>query len=386
MIRQIFLTVLLVLVYGPAVAPAVAMATVSTASSLTIVSDDLATDLQGVVDTFLADNPVAPGVVVYVSCPSHGLDWTGIAGYEDRHSDRPLTPGHTFRIASNTKAYVAVALLRLAELGKLDLDDALGLHLPAEYHDLLSGDGYDLQAMTLRQVLSHTAGLFEHPADPRYAEQILADPQYAWTPEEQVTRCVEWGDPVGAPGEKFSYSDTGYILLGSIIEKLTGENLGMAVHELCDYESLGLRSTWWEIMEEVPAGVGPRAHQYFGDHDTNDWHPGLDLYGGGGLLSDVRDLAQFMLLLMKGEVLSSEASLAAMTGGGTSGYRLGLICTELGGHIAYGHTGFWNTFAFHIPALDLTLSGCVLSHNAARGQELADKMVKVISDVSGPKD
>ena len=255
-------------------------------------------------------------------------------------------------MASNTKTYVAAAMLRLAELGRLDLDDSLGKHLSGKYKALLADDGYDLQTITLRQMLGHTSGLFEHPADPRYEEQILADPQHVWTAEEQVTRCVEWGDPVGAPGEKFSYSDTGYILLGSIIEKLTGKNLGASVHQLCDYEALGLGSTWWEIMEEAPSGAGPRAHQYFEDIDTTDWHPGLDLYGGGG----------------------------------TPDYRLGLICAELGGHVAYGHTGFWNTFAFHVPALDLTVSGCLLNHHAARGQELADELVKVVGIAAGGLD
>jgi D-alanyl-D-alanine carboxypeptidase len=365
--RSLFLSVLLVL-----------FCAASTASA----TEDPAGDLQAAVDEFLAENAAAPGVVVYVECPRLGLDQAIAAGFEDRDSDRPLTSAHTFRIASNTKTYVATAILRLAELGRLNLDDSFGRHLPAKYGDLLRADGYDLDAITLRQVLSHTAGLFEHPADPRYAEQILADPQHAWTRDEQVARTVEWGDPVGVPGEKFSYSDTGYILLGSIIEKLTGKNLGVAVRELCGYEKLGLDSTWWEILEEEPADAGPRAHQYFGDEDTTDWHPGLDLHGGGGLITDIGDLGKFMRQLLKGNVLAEEASFAAMTGGGTSGYRLGLICTELGGHVAYGHSGFWNTFAFHVPALDLTVSGCVLSHHAARGQELADELVAVIERAS----
>lgn len=351
-----------------------------------VAAADPSTDLQIVVDEFLAANPVAPGVLVHVECAGLGLDQTFVSGFEDRDSERLLTAAHTFRIASNTKTYVAASVLLLAEQGKLDLDDSFGKYLPARYRDLLRADGYDLDAITLRQVLSHTAGLFEHPADPRYEQQILADPQHAWTRDEQVARTVEWGDPVGAPGEKFSYSDTGYILLGAIIENLTGKNLGAAVHELCGYERLGLASTWWEILEDAPSGTGPRAHQYYGDEDTTDWHPGLDLHGGGGLITDVGDLGKFMRLLLKGRVLRDEASLAAMTGGGTSGYRLGLICTELGGHVAYGHSGFWNTFAYHVPALDLTVSGCVLSHHAARGQELAEKLVRVIDEGSPTTD
>jgi CubicO group peptidase (beta-lactamase class C family) len=95
------------------------------------------------------------------------------------------------------------------------------------------------------------------------------------------------------------------------------------------------------------------------------------------LVTDVRDLGRFMRLLLKGHVVDQQ-SLAAMTSGGTSGYRLGLICTELGGHVAYGYSGFWNTFAFHVPALDLTVSCAVLNHHAARGQELADALVREV--------
>ncbi len=133
-------------------------------------------------------------------------------------------------------------------------------------------------------------------------------------------------------------------------------------------------------------GVGPRAHQYFGDQDTYDWHPGLDLYGGGGLLANAQDLAEFMRLLLEGKVLKEEASLVAMMEGGTDSYRLGLIRTELGGHEAFGHTGFWNTFAYHIQELDLTLSGCVLSRDTARGQDLAEELVELIGATAGSRE
>jgi len=331
--------------------------------------------LQQVLEDFLAANPTAPGVSACVICPRLGLDWSGAAGHPARDSEEPLTPRHTFRIASNTKTYVATSILRLAEQGKLSIDDLLAKHLTEDERTLLASDGYDLNAITLRHVLSHTSGLDEHPADDRFEATILADPQHQWTREEQVRRCVEWRDPIGAPGERYKYSDTGYVLLGGIIERMTGRNLGQAVHELVDFDRLGLRSTWWEVNEPTPANAGPRAHQYYGDRDTYDWNPSLDLYGGGGMLTDVRDLGRFMRMLLKGQVLQNEASLAAMTGDGTPPYRLGLMCMELDGKMAWGHQGFWNTFAFHVPSMDLTVSGCVLDHHATNGRGLAAELV-----------
>lgn len=341
--------------------------------------------LQIVLDGFHAENPVAPGIVVHVESPSGGLEWTAAVGLAGRDSADPLTADHTFRIASNTKTYVAAAVLRLAESDLLSLDDPLDRHLSPDQRALLAGDGYDLGAMTIRQVLSHTSGLAEHPADPRYEEAILADPHHRWTRLEQITMCVEWTDPVGAPGENFSYSDTGYIILGGIIERKTGKNLGAAVHDLLGYEGLGLEATWWEVLEDQPAAAGPMAHQYYGDLDTFAWDPSLDLYGGGGLVSNVREMGLFTRLLFAGKVFEQESSLAAMTGGGTAGYRLGLAAVDLGRHLAWGHSGFWNTFSYYIPTLDLTVSGCILNHHAEKGQELARRLVDAVAREASSK-
>ncbi len=339
----------------------------------------LEADLQEILERVLAENPTAPGLSVYLECPALDLKWAGAAGTTAHDSDTPLTPAHTFRIASNTKTYTAAAVLRLVEQGRLNLADPLSAHLPARYQAVLNGDGYDLETITIRQVLSHTSGLHEHCHDQRYADAILADPQHKWTRDEQVELCAEWSDPVGKPGEKFSYSDTGYVLLGGIIEAITGKNLGAAVRELLDYSQLGLTATWWEILEDGPAAAAPRAHQYYHEHDTIDWNPSLDLYGGGGIITDCPDLALFMRKLLKGQVLRREETLAEMTGSGTTSYRLGLMTMELGGHIAWGHQGFWNTFAFHVPTLDLTVAGSILNHEAANGKLLAQELIERVA-------
>jgi len=335
--------------------------------------------LQEILDAFQAVNVAAPGVVVYAYSPQLDLDWTGTTGLSNRNG-APLTGDATFRIASNTKTYVAAAVLRLMEEGKLSLDDSLADHLPPAWADLLRADGYRIGDMTLRMVLSHTSGLWEHPADPRYGEAIEANPQRVWTPDEVVRLTVEWGDPVGPPGAQWSYSDTGYILLGRIIEDLTGQPLGVAVRRLVNYDKLGLKATWWEISETAPAATGDRAHQYYGDSDTHDWNPSLDLYGGGGIICDAKDLGLFTRKLMKGRVFAKPATLGLMIGEGAPNYRLGLMNVELGPYLGWGHTGFWNTFSFYVPSLDLTLSGCVLNHFAGRGQALAAQMVEALSE------
>jgi D-alanyl-D-alanine carboxypeptidase len=344
----------------------------------------LAADLQQILTDFLAENPAAPGVSAYVVCPALDLAWSGAAGIVAHDSREPLTARHTFRIASNTKTYVAAAVLRLAEDGRLRLDAPLSAYLPADQAALLAADGYDLDAITLRHVLSHTAGLADHSGDDRYGEAIIADPQHGWTRDEQVRRCVELFDPLGPPGNAFVYSDTGYVLLGGIVERVTGRELGAAVRDLLGFAPLGLTATWWEYAENAPAGAGPRAHQYIGAHDVTTWNASFDLYGGGGLVSDVRDLGRFLRALLKGRVLHDEATLAAMTGDGTARYRLGLMCVALGDRLAWGHQGFWNTFAFHVPTLDATVAGCILNHDAANGRVLAERLVARLAAASAP--
>lgn len=269
---------------------------------------DTVARLQAVLEEFQAANPGAPGIVVHVECPSRNLRWTRAVGQAGPGDHRPLTPDHTFRIASNTKTYVAAAILRLCEMGKMSLSD-----------------------------------------------------------------------PVGEPGEVFSYSDTGYVLLGGIIEEMTGLNLGTAVRMLLDYDKLKLKSTWWETLESPPPGAAPRAHQYYGNDDTFDWDPSLDLYGGGGLISDAADLGRFMRQLIQGRVLETQGDLADMTGQGTTDYRLGLVVTDFGDFLGWGHTGFWNTFAYFVPELDLTVTGSILNHHAEKGRELARRLIEAVN-------
>lgn len=334
---------------------------------------------QKILDEFLAENPQAPGVAAAVLCPSRGLDWSGAAGMEARGDFPALTPRHTFRIASNTKTYVAASVLRLAEMGRLNLDDRLAIHLTAAQRDLLKSDGYDVDAITLAQVLSHTAGLGDHTKDPRFEQRILSDPQYAWTPEEQLRLLVEWQDPVGKPGEKYAYSDSGYVLLGSLLERWTGRRLGAAVRDLLGYDRLGLKATYWEYMEPAPPEAGPRAHQYLGLTDVTAFQASFDLFGGGGIVTDSRELTAFMRRLLTGGVLERPETLEEMTGRGTLPYRLGLMVVECDGWLAYGHQGFWNTFAFHVPSLDLTVGGTILNHDAANGRVLLRRLVAAVA-------
>ena len=246
--------------------------------------------LEAVLEEFLAENDIAPGLSACAICPGLQLDWSGAAGTAAKGDPAPMTTAHTFRIASNTKTYVAASVLRLVEMGRIGLDDRLSAYLAPEINALLQGDGYDTDAITIAQVLSHTAGLGDHTNDSLFVERLFSDNQHVWTPEEQIRCLVEWREPLGEPGESYVYSDAGYVILGTVITRITGKPLGPSVRELADFGKLDLEVTYWEYMEEPPAKAGPRAHQYFGEVDVTEWNASFDLYGGGGIITDAREL------------------------------------------------------------------------------------------------
>ncbi len=357
--------------------------------------------LEALLAAAVGDGSVVRGAALAVDAPTLGLAWQGASGLADPASGRAMTPATPVRVASNTKTFVAAAVLRLVEGGRLGLDDPVAGLLPAEAVGLLRGDGYDPDRVLVRHLLTHTSGLFDHTSSPRYEERILADPGHRWTPLEQLRCAMEWGQPLAAPGEAFAYCDTGYVLLGLVLEEVTGRPLAAAVRDLVGFQRLGLASTWWESLEPAPTGLPPRAHQYLGDLDATDFDPSLDLYGGGGLVSTVGDLARFTRALVTGGVFARGDTLATMLappgvlaappgakpGGIPPGaYRMGIWSEEVAGLPGFRHSGFWGTVACHVPELDLVVAVTVNQNRAKAAMEgLVAGAVEVARERARPR-
>jgi D-alanyl-D-alanine carboxypeptidase len=267
--------------------------------------------------------------------------------------DPALKPDTSFRLASNTKTYTAATILRLWEDGKLQLDESIRRYVDPAYIALLEKDGYDTARITVRHLLSHTSGMADHAQTREFLHVIETRPATAWTRQDQLEWLVRWTDPIAAPGVKFSYSDSGYCLLGNIIERLTGQPLASAVRQALDFQKLGLTATWWETQEAPPARAGARAHVILNGKDTYDWNPSLDMYGGGGLVATPQDMARFLFALFEGEVFKRPGTLDVMLSReglpADSPYRLGIFEYDAGGLKAYGHAGFWGTAAVYLP-------------------------------------
>jgi D-alanyl-D-alanine carboxypeptidase len=268
--------------------------------------------LRAAVAAFAADHPTYPGVTLAVISPR--LQWSGAAGHDAFGSRAVLQPTAGLRIASVTETFTAAAILRLVELGRLGLDDPIVDHLAPATVSLLRGDGYDVRAIRIRHLLVHTSGLYDYASDPAYVSYVLAHGHHHWTPREQVRFATRHGKPYAPPGREFHYSDTGYILLGEIIERQTGRSLAAAYRSLLHFDRLGLRRTYLETREPRPPAALPRAHQYYEKIDATGFDPSFDLYDGGGLVSTVDDLARFYRALLHGRVFDKSATLRTMLG------------------------------------------------------------------------
>lgn len=275
-----------------------------------------------------------------------------------------LAPQHMFRIASVTKTYTAAAVLRLVEEGAVGVAAPLDTLIDEDINGILLSDGYQTNQITLKQVLSHTAGLYDHAQSAKYIQRIMDNPQHVWTRKEQIAAGAEWGEPVGTPGDKFFYSDTGYLLLGHILERMTGKPLPVAVRNLLAFDKHGLQETVWERGDSKPVLEAQRVHQYLSGADTFDWDPSVDLFGGGGLLASPRDMARFYGLLMAGKIFEKPETLSLMLSPAGlpqgSPYRLGLFEKHYDGLRVYEHGGFWGTLVMHDPATGITVAGAAI--------------------------
>jgi D-alanyl-D-alanine carboxypeptidase len=300
-----------------------------------------------------------PGILFSIKSGDGQLNWSGAAGINDLRLGDSLQVRQTFRIASVTKTYVAAAILRLMEKKILRLEDPISKHLSPMHAEILAQD-YDLEQITIAQILRHSAGFFDHTHAPEFFERVFSTPVYEWTRTAQLQLGVDKGEKIGSPGTQFSYSDLGYVILGELIETYTGKSLDGGIKELLELEKLGLDQTDFERMDFQTDQL--RIHQYFQGKDTYDFSPTMDYYGGGGILSNTANLIDFFQALFQGKIFDNPSTLALMLESSSYAskpkldYGMGMFKVKVKGMDAYSHSGFWGTQVLYIPKLDLYLA------------------------------
>ncbi|WP_338225003.1 serine hydrolase domain-containing protein [Algoriphagus confluentis] len=300
-----------------------------------------------------------PGILFTIESGDESLSWSGAAGINDLSIGDSLYVEQTFRIASVTKTFVAAAILRLMEKGALSLEDPISKHISSEHAQILAQD-YPIDQITIRQILRHSAGLFDHTNAPEFFDIVLGTPEHEWTRTEQLRMCVEKGEPIGPPGGQFSYSDTGYVVLGELVETYTGKSLDGGIKELLGLDNLGLERTDFERMD--PQTDELRIHQYLQGRDTYNFSPTMDYFGGGGIVSNSQELVDFFQALFQGKIFENPETLQIMlepvsySEKARMDYQMGMYRVKVNGLDAYCHSGFWGTQVIYIPELDLYMA------------------------------
>lgn len=271
-----------------------------------------------------------------------GSTTTLAVGSGNLETGEPAPVDGEVRIASNTKMFVSTVVMQLAQEGAVGLDEPVGTYLPG----LVVGEGIDGGAITVRQLLQHTSGL------PEYADQVAADAFGARhtyiSPRDMLDIALE-KPAVFTPGERWEYSNTNYLVLGLVIERITDRPLYEEIrHRIV--EPLGLEHTYLpvpgeqELRGEHPLGYHLRDAGRLAEISTMD--PSF-AWAAGAMVSTPSELNTFMQALLRGELVSKE-SLAEMQGAVPAGdelwpgatYGLGLQSYPLTcGGTAWGHGG-----------------------------------------------
>jgi D-alanyl-D-alanine carboxypeptidase len=276
----------------------------------------------------------APGALAVVRTP------TGIrraaSGFANLNPKVRLQATDRYRVASVTKTFVSTFVLQLAAEGKLSLADPVERWLPG----IVPNGG----VITLRELLNHTSGLFNYDQDDAWESARIADPGREWSPQELVAIATSHS-PTFPPGTSWSYSNTNYILLGLVVQAVTGKTLAQELQDRL-IEPLGLGST------SFPTGTaieGRYAHGYLVGRPPLPIPAGTlfdvstilspSAWGAGQIISNADDVTRFFDALLTGRLLPA-AQLAAMkTEVVPYRYGLGLRIAHTRCGKAFGHDG-----------------------------------------------
>ncbi|MGW6392271.1 serine hydrolase domain-containing protein [Streptomyces sp. NPDC055103] len=294
----------------------------------------------------------APGIVVEVR-DGRGA-WFGSAGVSDTGTGEKRRPSERFRIGSTTKAFTATLVLQLAAEGRLGLDDTMEQWLPG----MVAGNGYDGRAITIRQLLNHTSGIFNYGNDAEFFKKGIGaqwfQHRYDTYAPEQLIRIGLATPPPFAPGDAFLYSNTNYFLAALIVEKVTGGTFDEALTQRIVHP-LELTGTYLPGTEPTIRGPHPRHYStLFASDARPEVHDATEMnqsfaWAAGGIISTTGDLQRFFGALLRGHLLPAEQQQEMFTTVDTTGpvpwipvtrYGLGVFSRSLpSGVTVWGNAG-----------------------------------------------
>ncbi|MCQ6333895.1 MULTISPECIES: serine hydrolase domain-containing protein [Bacillus cereus group] len=240
-----------------------------------------------------------PGILAKTS--EGGKTWSYAAGVADLSTKKPMKTDFRFRIGSVTKTFTATVVLQLAGENRLNLDDSIERWLPG----FIQGNGYDDKQITIRQLLNHTSGIANYT---RSKDFNMMDTKKSYTAEELVKMGISMPSDF-APGKSWSYSNTGYVLLGILIEKVTGNSYAEEIENRI-IEPLELSNTFLPGNSSVIPGT-KHARGYIQldrasePKDVTYYNPSTGS-SAGEMISTADDLNKFFSYLLGGKLLKEQ--------------------------------------------------------------------------------
>ncbi|MEW5628103.1 serine hydrolase domain-containing protein [Streptomyces hydrogenans] len=319
-----------------------------------------------------------PGLVVGVWMPGKGC-YVRATGVADKKTGEPMSTRGYLRIGSETKTFTVTALLQLVDEGKVGLDDPID--------DYVRGvpNGHEI---TLRQLAGMRSGLFPYTSDPGFLHDLLSEPKRPYNPWELLSYGYRHANTF-QPGATFEYSNSNLVLLGLVVEKVTGRPLARVLHERV-IRPAGLRHSFLPRGAEFPE-PHPRGYtdQTLSGEvaDTTDWNPSW-AWAAGAMISDLQDLRRWARVVATGELLSPATQAQRLktlpTGFPGTSYGLGILDTN--GWI--GHNGSlpgYETVTVYLPSQKATLVLMLNTDSLSGGQEPSTLVARAVTGIVTPK-
>ncbi len=333
-----------------------------------VVPDDLVSVLHGEVErAFKADEP---GAVVIVVRDGQVLlrDTMGMANLE---LAVPMRPEMVFRLGSVTKQFTAAAILLLVQQGRLSLDDDINKYLP-DYPN-------QGQRITIAQLLTHTAGITSYTDVPAFWRQQRSDLSSEELLDFFKNRPMDF-----VPGERWHYSNSGYAVLGALIEKVSGQGYGEFVEQHI-FQPLGMVHSSLDRTDRIIAGRVP-GYKKVGSSFVNADYMSMTLpYAAGALLSTVDDLALWDAALYTDGLVSQDLLQrswlpAQLRDGRDTHYAFGWLTSTLDGLHLLSHAGGINGFSSMVARVPAThVYVAVLTNREGGAGDLAIRLAVIAS-------
>ena len=324
-----------------------------------------------------------PGVSVGIWTPDKG-QYVKSFGVADKNTGRSMRPDLFMRIGSETKTFTVTAMLQLVDQKKIGLDDTIGKYMAG----VPNGN-----KITLRQLAGMRSGLFNYSADDSFYKALTSNPRKPFTPQQLLSYSFK--HPVQfAPGAKFEYSNTNLILLGLVVEKISGQSLAGYIQQHI-LAPAGLTHTLFPTGSEFPR---PHSQGYTNQtasgkvEDAADWNPSWG-WAAGAMISQLRDMRVWARTVATGQLpsgkrlispaLQKQRLITPATPIPGTGYGLGIF--DVQGWI--GHNGSlpgYESLTVYLPEARATLVVLLNTDINYKGQEPSTVLGGAITRIISP--